>query len=41
VDQCWKEKEKHIAAPEHGEAVAAYDHARRIYRERLQETAAP
>ncbi len=37
VDQCWSEKEKHIAAPEHAEAVAAYEHARRIYRERLAE----
>ncbi len=35
VDQCWSQKEKLIAAKEHADAVEAYEHARRVYRERL------
>jgi hypothetical protein len=37
VDQCWSQKEKLIATGEHDDAVAAYEHARAIYRERLAE----
>lgn len=38
VDQCWSQKEKLIDAKEHDDAVAAYEHARKVYRERLAET---
>ena len=37
VDQCWSQKEALIAAKEHTAAVAAYEHARKVYRERLAE----
>jgi hypothetical protein len=37
VDQCWSQKEALIDAKEHDDAVAAYDHARKVYRERLNE----
>jgi hypothetical protein len=37
VDQCWSQKEPLIDAREHEDAVAAYDHAREIYRNRLAE----
>ena len=37
VDQCWAQKEGLIDAREHADAVAAYDHARQIYRQRLAE----
>jgi len=37
VDQCWSQKEALIAPKEHADAVAAYEHARRVYRERLAE----
>lgn len=37
VDQCWSQKESLIAPKEHAEAVAAYEHARKVYRERLAE----
>jgi len=37
VDQCWSQKEPLIDAKEHADAVAAYDHAREIYRKRLGE----
>ncbi|WP_395719174.1 CehA/McbA family metallohydrolase [Prosthecobacter sp.] len=37
VDQCWSQKEKLIDAKEHEDAVAAYEHARKVYRERLAE----
>lgn len=37
VDQCWSQKEPLIDAKEHQEAVAAYDHAREVYRVRLAE----
>ena len=38
VDQCWSQKKRTYAASEMNDAVAAYDHARKIYRERLAET---
>jgi len=37
VDQCWSQKEKLIDAKEHDDAVAAYEHARQVYRARLAE----
>ncbi len=37
VDQCWSQKEALIDPKEHADAVAAYDHARQVYRERLAE----
>ncbi|GEP45951.1 CehA/McbA family metallohydrolase [Brevifollis gellanilyticus] len=37
VDQCWSQKEALIDPKEHTDAVAAYDHARKVYRERLAE----
>jgi len=37
VDQCWSQKERLIDAKEHADAVAAYDHARQVYRARLAE----
>ena len=37
VDQCWAQKEALIAPKEHADAVAAYEHARKVYRERLAE----
>lgn len=37
VDQCWSQKEALIAPKEHADAVAAYEHARKVYRERLAE----
>ncbi|MGV3662708.1 MAG: CehA/McbA family metallohydrolase [Prosthecobacter sp.] len=37
VDQCWSQKEALIDPKEHADAVAAYEHARRVYRERLAE----
>ena len=37
VDQCWSQKETLIDAKEHADAVAAYEHARKVYRERLNE----
>jgi hypothetical protein len=37
VDQCWSQKERFIKAEELDEARAAYDHARTVYRQRLQE----
>lgn len=38
VDQCWSQKEALIDPKEHADAVAAYDHAREIYDERLKES---
>jgi hypothetical protein len=38
VDQCWSQKEAFIDPKEHGDAVAAYEHARKTYRERIKET---
>jgi hypothetical protein len=40
VDQCWSQKEKLIDPREHDDAVAAYEHARQVYRMRLAECAA-
>jgi len=37
VDQCWSQKEALIDPKEHDDAVAAYEHARQVYRERLVE----
>jgi hypothetical protein len=37
VDQCWKNKERFLKGAEHAQGVAAYDHARKVYRERLNE----
>jgi hypothetical protein len=37
VDQCWSQKEKLIAPAEKEDAVAAYEHARRVYRKLLEE----
>ncbi len=37
VERCWKEKERFYKGAEHAEAVAAYDHARAVYRRRLAE----
>ncbi|MCF7786955.1 MAG: CehA/McbA family metallohydrolase [Prosthecobacter sp.] len=37
VDQCWSQKEALIDPKEHSDAVAAYEHARQVYRERLAE----
>lgn len=38
VDQCWSQKKNVIAASEMDEAMAAYEHARIVYRQRLAET---
>jgi len=38
VDQCWSQKEKLIDPREHADAVACYEHARQVYRERLAES---
>lgn len=37
VEQCWKNKERFMKGDEHAQAVAAYDHARKVYRARLAE----
>jgi hypothetical protein len=37
VGQCWSQKEALIDPTEHADAVAAYEHARKVYRERLGE----
>ncbi len=37
VDQCWSQKESLIDPKEHNDAVAAYEHARQVYRARLAE----
>lgn len=37
VDQCWSQKENFIAEAELPQARADYDHARRVYRQRLSE----
>jgi len=39
VEQCWKSKERTYAAAEKQDAIAAYDHARKIYQQRLSEAA--
>jgi hypothetical protein len=38
VDRCWSQKEQFITAGERNEAAAAYEHARQVYRERIQES---
>ena len=40
VDQCWKQKERFMKGEEHAQAVAAYEHARQVYRQRLAEAVA-
>ena len=37
VDQCWSQKERFIRPSEMADAIAAYDHARAVYRKRLAE----
>jgi hypothetical protein len=37
VDQCWSQKEQFISADERDAALAAYEHARQAYRQRLGE----
>ncbi len=41
VENCWKNKERFLVGPEHADAVAAYDHAREVYRKRLTEAQLP
>ena len=38
VEQCWSQKERFIHANEMDDAIAAYHHARQVYRQRLLET---
>jgi len=38
VDRCWSQKEQFIAAGEKDEAAADYEHARQVYRGRIQES---
>ena len=40
VDRCWKNKERFLKGEEHGQGVAAYDHARNAYKARLAEAVA-
>jgi hypothetical protein len=40
VDQCWSQKKKLIAAGEMKDAIAAYEHARQVYRKRVTESVA-
>jgi hypothetical protein len=40
VDQCWKEKQQFYAPAEMNDAIAAYDHAREVYRKILAESVA-
>ena len=37
VDQCWKEKKRTYKQEELADAEAAYEHARKVYRQRLAE----
>ncbi len=37
VDQCWSQKQRFYKADEKQEAIAAYDHARKVYAQRLSE----
>ena len=39
VDQCWTQKSPSISARERKDAEEAYEHARRVYRQRLAESA--
>jgi hypothetical protein len=38
VEQCWKEKARTYRKEERADAEAAYDHARKVYRDLLKET---
>ena len=38
VEKCWEQKEKFIAEKEMDDAIAAYNHARKIYRQIVRET---
>jgi hypothetical protein len=38
VNQCWSQKAPQIRASEIGDARAAYDHARQVYRQRIAES---
>jgi hypothetical protein len=38
VDQCWSQKDRHIAGKEKADARAAYDHAREVYKTLLTES---
>jgi hypothetical protein len=38
VDRCWSQKEQFIAAGEKNGAAADYEHARQVYRRRIQES---
>jgi hypothetical protein len=38
VDQCWSQKQRFIADAEMQDAIAAYDHARQVYRRILDES---
>jgi hypothetical protein len=38
VNQCWSQKAPQIRATEIGDARAAYDHARQVYRQRISES---
>ena len=38
VEKCWSQKEKFIAEAEMKDAIAAYNHARKVYRQILSET---
>jgi hypothetical protein len=38
VDQCWSQKERFIRAEEMADAIRAYDHARQVYRQILDES---
>jgi hypothetical protein len=37
VDQCWSQKKRFYKEPEMQDAIAAYDHARKTYQQRLAE----
>src|SRR5205085_10586874 len=38
VDQCWRQKESRIRIEERGEAMRAYEFARKAYRQRIKES---
>jgi len=41
VNQCWTQKAPHMSVTDLGEARAAYDHAREVYRKLIAESVAP
>ena len=41
VEKCWEEKEQFIDEDEMADAVAAYDHAREVYRRIIEESTTP